>query len=85
LFKELFNGKEENKATSKSLGDEKLKNPLVLDQLNMLLIRSSGYQDLAYILRKCEEYFQYKRCVFYAYVPWSNQFYGAIGAELPKV
>jgi len=50
-----------------------------------LLISSSGYQDLALILKKCEEYFSYKRCVFYAYVPWSNQFYGVIGAELPKV
>ncbi|MGE7111353.1 LuxR C-terminal-related transcriptional regulator [Lysinibacillus sp. NPDC047702] len=75
----------ENKATYMPLEDEKLKNLLSLDHLNKLLIRSSGYQDLAYILRKCEEYFQYKRCVFYAYVPWSNQFYGAIGAELPKV
>jgi len=57
----------------------------LLDQLDKLLISSSGYQDLAYILKKCEEYFSYKRCVFYAYVPWSNQFYGVIGAELPKV
>lgn len=56
-----------------------------LDKLNKLLIRSSGVHDFAYILKKCEEYFQYKRCVFYAYIPWSNQFYGVIGAELPKV
>ncbi|MDQ6600882.1 LuxR C-terminal-related transcriptional regulator [Bacillus salipaludis] len=56
-----------------------------LDKLNQLLIRSSGVKDLAFILKKCEEYFQYKRCVFYAYIPWSNQFYGVIGAELAKV
>ncbi|OIK15768.1 hypothetical protein BIV60_08440 [Bacillus sp. MUM 116] len=56
-----------------------------LDKLNQLLIRSSGVQDLAFILKKCEEYFHYKRCVFYAYIPWSNQFYGVIGAELAKV
>ncbi|MGE8205641.1 LuxR C-terminal-related transcriptional regulator [Heyndrickxia sp. NPDC080065] len=56
-----------------------------LDRLNKLLIRSSGVHDFAHILKKCEEYFQYKRCVFYAYIPWSNQFYGVIGAELPKV
>lgn len=56
-----------------------------LDRLNKLLIRSSGAQDFAHILKKCEEYFQFKRCVFYAYIPWSNQFYGVIGAELPKV
>ncbi len=57
----------------------------LLDKLNKLLIRSSGVQDLPYILKKCEDYFHYKRCVSYAYIPWSNQFYGVIGAELPKV
>ncbi|WP_234007810.1 hypothetical protein [Lysinibacillus sp. FJAT-14745] len=76
---------EEHKTKSESHESLELKNLLLLDQLNKLLIRSSGYQDLAYILKKCEEYFQYKRCVFYAYVPWSNQFYGVIGAELSKV
>ncbi len=57
----------------------------LIDQLNKLLILSSGVHDLAFILKKCEEYFHYKRCVFYAYIPWSNQFYGVIGSELPKV
>jgi len=76
---------EEHKAKSKLHESLELKKLLLLDQLNKLLIRCSGYQDLAYILKKCEEYFQYKRCVFYAYVPWSNQFYGVIGAELSKV
>ncbi|GLC88031.1 LuxR C-terminal-related transcriptional regulator [Lysinibacillus piscis] len=56
-----------------------------LDQLNQLLIRSSGHKDLAYILKECEAYFHYKRCVFYAYIPWSNHFYGVVGAELSKV
>ncbi|QQZ08976.1 LuxR C-terminal-related transcriptional regulator [Heyndrickxia vini] len=56
-----------------------------LDRLNKLLIRSSGVHDFAHILKKCEEFFSYRRCVFYAYIPWSNQFYGVIGAELPKV
>lgn len=65
--------------------NEELRRLQLLDKLDKLLISSSGYQDLAYILKKCEEYFSYKRCVFYAYVPWSNQFYGVIGAELPKV
>ncbi len=65
--------------------NEELRQLQLLDKLDKLLISSSGYQDLAYILKKCEEYFSYKRCVFYAYVPWSNQFYGVIGAELPKV
>ncbi|MFJ7307511.1 LuxR C-terminal-related transcriptional regulator [Peribacillus frigoritolerans] len=31
------------------------------------------------------KFFNYKRCVFYAYIPWSNQFHGTIGSELPKV
>lgn len=76
---------EKDKTQSESHESSELKNLLLLDQLNKLLIRCSGYQDLAYILKKCEEYFHYKRCVFYAYVPWSNQFYGVIGAELSKV
>ncbi|MGC5772738.1 LuxR C-terminal-related transcriptional regulator [Paenibacillus pabuli] len=65
--------------------NEELKKLRMLDQLNQLLVRSSGASDLAFILKKCEKYFNYKRCVFYAYVPWSNQFYGVIGEELPKV
>ncbi|MBO0997563.1 GAF domain-containing protein [Bacillus sp. SD075] len=62
-----------------------LKRLQLLDQLDELLINSSGFKDFAFILKKCEEFFNYKRCVFYAYIPWSNQFYGTIGAELPKV
>ncbi|MFJ7365644.1 LuxR C-terminal-related transcriptional regulator [Peribacillus frigoritolerans] len=62
-----------------------LKRLQLLDQLDELLINSSGIKDFAHILKKCEEFFHYKRCVFYAYIPWSNQFYGTIGLELPKV
>ncbi|MFF2856073.1 LuxR C-terminal-related transcriptional regulator [Peribacillus sp. NPDC058002] len=62
-----------------------LKRLKLLDQLDELLINSSGIKDFAHILKKCEEFFHYKRCVFYAYIPWSNQFYGTIGEELPKV
>lgn len=57
----------------------------LLDQLDELLIHSAGIKDFAHILKKCEEFFHYKRCVFYAYIPWSNQFHGTIGLELPKV
>ncbi|WP_405152637.1 LuxR C-terminal-related transcriptional regulator [Paenibacillus sp. FSL K6-0108] len=64
---------------------DELKNLRLLDQLNQLLVSSSGASDLAFILKKCEKFFNYKRCVFYAYVPWSNQFYGVIGEELPKI
>ncbi|GGE61514.1 LuxR C-terminal-related transcriptional regulator [Priestia taiwanensis] len=56
-----------------------------MEKLNKLLIRSSGVRDLAYILKKCQEYFNYKRCIFYAYAPWSDQFYGVIGEELLKI
>ncbi|MGE7903458.1 LuxR C-terminal-related transcriptional regulator [Peribacillus sp. NPDC094092] len=62
-----------------------LKRLKLLDQLDELLINSSGIKDFAHILKKCEEFFHYKRCVFYAYIPWSNQFYGTIGLELSKV
>lgn len=62
-----------------------LKRLQLLDQLDELLINSAGFKDFAFILKKCEEFFNYKRCVFYAYIPWSNQLYGTIGSELPKV
>lgn len=75
----------DDKRSNGSTENQELRHLQLLDKLDKLLISSSGYQDLAYILKKCEEYFSYKRCVFYAYVPWSNQFYGVIGAELPKV
>lgn len=75
----------DDKRCNGSTENQELRYLQLLDKLDKLLISSSGYQDLAYILKKCEEYFSYKRCVFYAYVPWSNQFYGVIGAELPKV
>ncbi|WP_342535306.1 LuxR C-terminal-related transcriptional regulator [Lysinibacillus sp. FSL K6-1151] len=75
----------DDKRNNGSTENQELRHLQLLDKLDKLLISSSGYQDLAYILKKCEEYFSYKRCVFYAYVPWSNQFYGVIGAELPKV
>lgn len=61
-----------------------LKRLQLLDQLDELLIISAGFKDFAFILKKCEEFFNYKRCVFYAYIPWSNQFHGTIRSELPK-
>ncbi|MEB2630253.1 LuxR C-terminal-related transcriptional regulator [Peribacillus frigoritolerans] len=62
-----------------------LKRVQLLDQLDELLIISAGFKDFAFILKKCEDFFNFKRCVFYAYIPWSNQFHGTIGSELPKV
>lgn len=81
---QLYYGGDHN-ASYRSTDNEELRILQLLDKFDELLISSTGYQDLAYILKKCEEYFSYKRCVFYAYVPWSNQFYGVIGAELSKV
>lgn len=81
---QLYYGGDHN-ASYRSTDNQELRYLQLLDKLDKLLISSTGYQDLAYILKKCEEYFSYKRCVFYAYVPWSNQFYGVIGAELSKV
>lgn len=86
LLVELYYDCEGDNQTSNIASEnQKIRHLQLLDRLDKLLISSSGYQDLAPILKKCEEYFSYKRCVFYAYVPWSNQFYGVIGAELPKV
>jgi len=85
LVQLYYDGEGENKSSIRLIENQELRHLQLLDKLDKLLISSSGYQDLAYILNKCEEYFNYKRCVFYAYVPWSNQFYGVIGAELPKV
>lgn len=85
LVQLYYDGEDENKSNKGLIENQELRHLQLLDKLDKLLISSSGYQDLAYILNKCEEYFNYKRCVFYAYVPWSNQFYGVIGAELPKV
>ncbi|WP_419392861.1 LuxR C-terminal-related transcriptional regulator [Cytobacillus praedii] len=65
--------------------NEELRRLYLLDQLNEILISTSGSNNLAHILKKCEDIFHYKRCVFYAYIPWSNQFYGVIGSELTKV
>ncbi|WP_431028187.1 LuxR C-terminal-related transcriptional regulator [Lysinibacillus sp. LZ02] len=72
--------------TKKNLQENRqLKTLQSIDKLNKILISASGVQDFAYILKKCEEYFNYKRCVFYAYAPWSNQFYGVLGEELLKI
>ncbi|QFF99240.1 GAF domain-containing protein [Psychrobacillus glaciei] len=57
----------------------------VLDELNKVLISYSGSNDFIKIIKGCEELLNYKRCVFYAYIPWSNEFKGVIGEELVKV
>ncbi|PAQ15444.1 hypothetical protein CD798_06565 [Bacillaceae bacterium SAOS 7] len=57
----------------------------VINQLDKVIIQSSGMKDLAYILKACEEILNFKRCVFYAYIHWTKEFKGIIGSELSKV
>lgn len=57
----------------------------VLDELNKVLLSYSGSNDFIKIIKGCEELLNFKRCVFYAYIPWSNEFKGVIGEELAKV
>lgn len=80
-----WTGDEPEQHHKTKLENAELKRLQLLDQLDELLIISAGFKDFAFILKKCEEFFNYKRCVFYAYIPWSNQLYGTIGSELPKV
>lgn len=56
-----------------------------LDAFSMELIQLNGTEDLPLILVKAEEIFRFKRCVFYSYNPWLNEFSGVIGLELPKI
>ncbi|WP_051405169.1 LuxR C-terminal-related transcriptional regulator [Bacillus cihuensis] len=57
----------------------------ILDEFNKVLISYSGSNDFIKIIKECERLLNYKRCVFYAYIPWSNEFKGVIGEELSKV
>lgn len=73
-------------ASNKTQYEKTLLNKLnVLDELNKVLISNFGKNDLIKIIKGCEELLNFKRCVFYAYIPWSNEFKGVIGEELSKV
>ncbi|MBS4202337.1 GAF domain-containing protein [Bacillus sp. FJAT-49732] len=76
-----------NVFASNNAQDEKtLLNKLkVLDEFSKVLISCSGRNDFIKIIKGCEELLNFKRCVFYAYIPWSNEFKGVIGEELSKV
>lgn len=56
-----------------------------LDAFSMELIQQNGTEDLPILLVKAEEIFQFKRCTFYSYNPWLNEFSGVIGHDLPKL
>ncbi|CRK83404.1 LuxR C-terminal-related transcriptional regulator [Neobacillus massiliamazoniensis] len=66
-------------------GKNSLNKLKVLDEFNKVLISCTGRNDFIKIIKGCEELLNYKRCVFYAYIPWSNEFKGVIGKELSKV
>ncbi|MEK4628970.1 LuxR C-terminal-related transcriptional regulator [Solibacillus sp. FSL R7-0682] len=56
-----------------------------LDAFSLQLIQLNGTEDLPILLTKAEEIFQFKRCIFYSYNPWLNEFSGVIGFDLPKI
>jgi DNA-binding CsgD family transcriptional regulator len=55
------------------------------DLFNLELIKSNGTEDLTYLLIRIEEIFHFKRCMFFSYNPWLEEFSGAIGAEPDKI
>ncbi|SET63578.1 regulatory protein, luxR family [Oceanobacillus limi] len=56
-----------------------------LDTFSEILIQCNGTDDLPFLLKRAEDIFAFKRCVFLSYNPWLKEFSGAIGEELPKV
>ena len=56
-----------------------------LDAFSLQLIQLNGTEDLPIVLTKAEEIFQFKRCIFYSYNPWLNEFSGVIGFDLQKI
>lgn len=56
-----------------------------MDLFSKELIRHNGSEDLAILLKRAEEIFGFKRCVFISYNPWLEEFSGAIGAEIDKL
>lgn len=56
-----------------------------LDAFSIELIQLNGTEDLPLLLVKAEQIFQFKRCIFFSYNPWLNEFSGVVGADLPKI
>lgn len=56
-----------------------------LDKLSEILISSSGSEEIPIIMNEMKAIFDFKRCNFYAYNPWSNEFYGIYGDDLELV
>lgn len=56
-----------------------------MDLFSKELIRHNGSEDLAILLKRAEEIFDFKRCIFISYNPWLEEFSGVIGAEIDKI
>lgn len=57
----------------------------LLNKFSEFLIKATDATNLPYLLQNAESIFSYKRCVFYAYNPWLNEYHGVYGTELTKV
>lgn len=60
-------------------------NNQALDMYSELLIHSSGPDDLPFIIEQIKRLFGFKRCVFYEYIPWSNEVRGLFGENLKTI
>lgn len=56
-----------------------------LNEFSLELIQHNGTEDLPILLTRAEEIFEFKRCIFYSYNPWLEEFSGVIGLEIEKV
>lgn len=53
-----------------------------LSKIDEVLIRASSAVELPAILEEVKSIFQFKRCIFYVYIPWKNEFQGMFGDQL---
>lgn len=56
-----------------------------LNEFSLELIQHNGTEDLSVLLTRAEEIFHFKRCNFFSYNPWLEEFSGVIGAEIDKI
>ncbi|OZI11398.1 hypothetical protein CEW92_11600 [Bacillaceae bacterium SAS-127] len=61
------------------------KHTTLIEEIDELLIRSNGMNDLIHILKHCEKLLGFNRSSFYSYIPWSKEVHGVIGAEPAKM
>ncbi|GEK32951.1 helix-turn-helix transcriptional regulator [Kurthia sibirica] len=71
---------------SPSHHDKKTQQLIALNAFSACLIAATdATSSLPALLHDAESIFSFKRCVFYAYNPWLNEYHGVYGAELMKV